>query len=61
MDFVVTPEIALAISFMVRDVVQTLLQDLSAMTPEQREAWRAEQMRKKMEHDAWLDQHLGGP
>lgn len=58
---VFTPEIILAISFATRDLIQTLLNDLSAMTPEEREAWRADQMRKKIEHDEWLDEHLGGP
>jgi len=60
MDFVITPEIALALSFAVRDTIQSLLQNLSGMTPEEREAWRLDQLKKKAEHDAWLDQHLGG-
>ncbi|MHA2265139.1 MAG: hypothetical protein ACXAEN_22320 [Candidatus Thorarchaeota archaeon] len=60
MDFIVTPEIALAISFLIRDTVQSLLHDLSKMTPEEREAWRAEQMRLKAEHDKFLEEHLGG-
>lgn len=61
MDFVITPEIALALSFAMRDMLGSLLDDLAGMTPEEREAWRAGQMKKKIEHDAWLDQHLGGP
>jgi hypothetical protein len=61
MSFVITPEIALALSFAVRDLVQSLMDDLAGMTPEEREAWRAVQMKKKLEHDAWLDEHLGGP
>lgn len=63
MDFVITPQIALALSFVVRDLVQSLMEDLAEMTPEEREAWRAAQMKKKVEHDAWLEQHLkeGGP
>ena len=63
MDFVITPQIALALSFAVRDLVQSLMEDLAGMTPEEREAWRTAEMKKKMEHDLWLSQHLaeGGP
>ena len=63
MDFVITPQIALALSFAVRDLVQSLMEDLAGMTPEEREAWRAAEMKKKMEHDVWLAAHLaeGGP
>ncbi|MHA2047499.1 MAG: hypothetical protein ACW99G_22165 [Candidatus Thorarchaeota archaeon] len=61
MPLVITPEIALALSFAVRDLLGTLLDNLAGMTPEEREAWRAAQMKKKIEHDEWLDEHLGGP
>jgi len=60
MDLVLTPELILALSFAVRDMIGSLLQDLSAMTPEEREAWRTRQLIKKAEHDAWLEQHLRG-
>ena len=58
---VFTPEMILAISFAIRDLTESLFRDLAAMTPEEREAWRADQMRKKIEHDKWLDEHLGAP
>jgi hypothetical protein len=61
MSIPLTPEMILAISFAMRDLLGTLLQSLADMTPEEREAWRAVQMKKKIEHDEWLDQHLGGP
>ena len=61
MPFIITPEIALALSFAIRDLMSSLLENLAGMTPEEREVWRAAQMKKKLEHDAWLDEHLGGP
>ena len=58
--FVMTPEMIMAISFLIRDSLQTLLQNLAEMTPEEREAWRQQQLARKVEHDKWLDEHLGG-
>jgi hypothetical protein len=58
MPFVMTPGMALALSFVVKDTIQTLLESLQEMSPAQREEWRNREMVKKAAHDEWLKDHL---
>lgn len=56
--FLARPEAVMAIAGTIEHFTLQLLRNLSNMTPEQLDAFIAEQEARKAEHDRWIEEHL---
>ena len=55
------PEAIMAIAGTIEHFTLQLLRNLGNMTPEELEAFIAEQEQRKADHDRWIDEHMPPP
>ncbi|MHC4310862.1 MAG: hypothetical protein ACYSW3_00140 [Planctomycetota bacterium] len=55
------PEAVMAIAASLEHFTLRLLRDLGNMTPEELEAFIAEQEQRKADHDRWIAEHMRPP
>ena len=53
------PRFVLAMSLTVETAIRNLLAKYDEMTEEELDVFIAQKEKEKVDHDAWLDQHLG--
>jgi hypothetical protein len=55
-----TPEMILALSLALEAAIRGIVSEITAMNEEELDAFIAQKEQEKAEHDAWLEEQLGG-